>query len=207
MSRKVFKPFGPTILKAKMNEELIEKLNNYTDEKSKENLENSKYDAGNKLAGNVSQEIYIDEKFMGDSGFGQFLFSEVSNWISQTKKRKLKKFQISASWIVRQYQNEYNPIHMHTGHISGVGYTKVPANLGNTKQNNKPNKNGHLQLIHGSKSFLSESIFDILPEVGDFYFFPHYLMHAVYPFCDTNEERRSVSFNAFLDDDIYFSTH
>jgi len=90
MSRKVFKPFGPTILKAKMNEELIEKLNNYTDEKSKENLENSKYDAGNKLAGNVSQEIYIDEKFMGDSGFGQFLFSEVSNWISQTKKRKLK---------------------------------------------------------------------------------------------------------------------
>ena len=56
-------------------------------------------------------------------------------------------------------------------------------------------------------SFLSESVFDILPEVGDFYFFPHYLMHAVYPFCDTNEERRSVSFNAFLDDDIYFSTH
>ena len=54
---------------------------------------------------------------------------------------------------------------------------------------------------------MSESVMDILPEVGDFYFFPHYLMHAVYPFCDTEDERRSVSFNAFLDDEVYFSTH
>ena len=207
MSRTIFKPFGPSVLKVKMPEELIKKLNDYTDEKAKVSLEDSKLDAGYALAGNVSQEIYIDENFMTDSGFGKFLYTEVANWISQTKKKQIKKFQISASWIVRQYQDEYNPIHMHTGHISGVGYTKVPSNLGNTKQKNKPNKNGHLQLIHGSKSFLSESVFDILPEVGDFYFFPHYLMHAVYPFCDTNEERRSVSFNAFLDDDIYFSTH
>jgi len=96
---------------------------------------------------------------------------------------------------------------MHTGHISGVGYTKVPTHYGKTKQEEKPNKNGHLQLVHGSKSFMSESVMDILPEVGDFYFFPHYLMHAVYPFCDTEDERRSVSFNAFLDDEVYFSTH
>ena len=207
MSRTIFKPFGPSVLKVKMSEDLIKKLNDYTDEKSKETKEGDKLDAGYALAGNVSQEIYLDEKFMTESGFGKFLFTEVSNWISKTKKKQIKKFQISASWIVRQYQDEYNPIHMHTGHISGVGYTKVPTNLGSTRQKNKPNKNGHLQLIHGSKSFLSESVFDILPEVGDFYFFPHYLMHAVYPFCDTNEERRSVSFNAFLDDDIYFSTH
>jgi hypothetical protein len=207
MTRKIFKPFGPTILKAKMSEELIKNLNNYTDEKSNLDLKEKKLDAGNALAGNVSQEIYLDEKFMKESGFGTFLFSEVANWIYSTKKKKINKFKISASWIVRQYQNEYNPIHMHTGHISGVGYTKVPTHYGKTKQEEKPNKNGHLQLVHGSKSFMSESVMDILPEVGDFYFFPHYLMHAVYPFCDTEDERRSVSFNAFLDDEVYFSTH
>ena len=207
MTRKIYKPFGPTILKVKMSEELIKNINNYTDEKSNLDLKEKKLDAGNSLAGNVSQEIYLDEKFIKESGFGTFLFREVANWIYNTKKKKINKFKISASWIVRQYQNEYNPIHMHTGHISGVGYTKVPTNYGKTKQEEKPNKNGHLQLVHGSKSFMSESVMDILPEVGDFYFFPHYLMHAVYPFCDTEDERRSVSFNAFLDDDVYFSTH
>ena len=207
MSRTIFKPFGPSILKVKMPEELVIKINEYTDKKSKEKIEGGKLDAGHDLAGNVTQEIYLDQKFMEESGFGKFLLGEVSNWISQTKNKNIKKFQITGSWIVRQFQNEYNPIHMHSGHISGVGYTKVPTNLGNTKQKNKPNKNGHLQLIHGSKSFLSNAIMDILPEVGDFYFFPHYVMHAVYPFSDSNEERRSVSFNALLDDEIYFSTH
>ena len=190
-----------------MSEELIKNINNYTDEKSNLDLKEKKLDAGNSWAGNVSQEIYLDEKFIKESGFGTFLFREVANWIYNTKKKKINKFKISASWIVRQYQNEYNPIHMHTGHVSGVGYTKVPTNYGKTKQEEKPNKNGHLQLVHGSKSFMSESVMDILPEVGDFYFFPHYLMHAVYPFCDTEDERRSVSFNAFLDDEVYFSTH
>ena len=100
MTRKIFKPFGPTILKAKMSEELIKNLNDYTDEKSNLNLKEKKLDAGNALAGNVSQEIYLDEKFMKESGFGTFLFSEVANWIYSTKKKKINKFKIYASWIV-----------------------------------------------------------------------------------------------------------
>ena len=47
---------------------------------------------------------------------------------------------------------------------------------------------------------MSDSKYEIVPEVGDFYIFPHYLMHAVYPFKDTNEERRSISFNAVIDE-------
>ena len=34
-------------------------------------------------------------------------------------------------------------------------------------------------------------------------FFPNYLMHTVFPFKDTKEERRSISFNAKIDDNIY----
>ena len=51
--------------------------------------------------------------------------------------------------------------------------------------------------------FLSHSTDNIIHEVGDFYFFPNYLMHAVYPFKDSNEERRSISFNAKIDDNVY----
>ena len=50
---------------------------------------------------------------------------------------------------------------------------------------------------------MSDSKFEIIPKVGDFYIFPHYLMHAVYPFKDTNEERRSISFNAVIDEESF----
>ena len=50
---------------------------------------------------------------------------------------------------------------------------------------------------------MSNSQFKIVPEVGDFYFFPHYLMHTVYPFTGSDEERRSISFNANIDENIY----
>ena len=65
------------------------------------------------------------------------------------------------------------------------------------------NNNGKLEMVHGSKAFLCKPTFRVTPKVGDFYFFPHYLMHAVYPFFDSNEERRSVSFNATVDQSLF----
>ena len=58
-------------------------------------------------------------------------------------------------------------------------------------------------MIHGQRAFMSDAQFKITPEVGDFYIFPHYLMHTVYPFKDTDEERRSISFNAAIDEKIF----
>ena len=76
--------------------------------------------------------------------------------------------------------------------------------MGSGYQNkNHHNDNGNLQLIHGSRQFLSNSLFTIQPQVGDFYLFPNYLMHTVFPFRETNQERRSVSFNAIIDDNIH----
>ena len=54
-------------------------------------------------------------------------------------------------------------------------------------------------MIYGSRQFLSDSSFAITPEVGYFYFFPHYMMHTVYPFSGNIEERRSISFNATIE--------
>ena len=51
--------------------------------------------------------------------------------------------------MVRQFQNEYNPIHWHTGHISGAGWLKVPKSFGNAKKNKSNNPNGKLNFIHG----------------------------------------------------------
>ena len=200
------KPFGPFIAKTKISSELINKLNEYYDKISNDTDLSKIQDHGHSLAGNVSHEIKIDDAFVEKSGLLKFLATNSKAWIENTivPKKQLKNFRLINSWIVSQFQNEYNPTHVHNGHISGVGYLKVPSNLGSYVQKNKrDNNNGNLQLIHGSKQFLSESYYNIHPEVGDFYFFPNYLMHTVFPFKDTNEERRSISFNAWIDEDVY----
>ena len=201
---KVIKPFGPSIARVKMPNDLIDNLNKYIeniilDKKKSEDLDN-----GNTLAGHVTQELKLEENFLSSSGFLKFLASSVSSWIKISENKEIKEFKMIKSWVVRQFQNEYNPVHWHGGHISGVGYLKVPSSLGNNPQKNKKyNNNGKIELLHGSKQFLSGSSLSITPEVGYFYFFPHYLMHAVYPFYGTDEERRSVSFNAFIDEKIF----
>ena len=65
------------------------------------------------------------------------------------------------------------------------------------------NHSWKLTLIHGQRAFMSDSQYKITPEVGNFYIFPHYLMHTVYPFRDTDEERRSISFNAVVDEKTF----
>ena len=50
---------------------------------------------------------------------------------------------------------------------------------------------------------MCSSTANMTPKIGDFYLFPNYLMHQVFPFSDTDEERRSISFNAEIDENIY----
>ena len=200
----VIRPFGPSIVKLRIPENLVDKLNIYVDKIVSDDKKSLELDHGPKLAGSVTQELKIEKDFMIDVGWENFLERACAKWIELVYEKKLLKFDIINSWIVRQFKDEYNPTHWHGGHISGVGYLKVPNNLGSTKKGKEKNNiNGCLQLIHGSKMFMSESIYTAKPEIGDFYLFPNYLMHTVFPFTDTDEERRSVSFNARVDNQIY----
>ena len=201
----LIKIFGPSVLKVNIPETIVNNLNNYIDEIIKNKERSKELDIGERLVGDVTQEFEIEQKIMQESGWGQFLSNCVSKWIEIETKSKITKFQILKSWVVRQFENEYNPTHWHSGHISGAGFLKVPSNLGKNKQHKEKinYKGGNLQLMHGSRMFLSHSTINIVPKVGDFYFFPNYLMHHVYPFKDSKEERRSISFNAKIDDNIY----
>ena len=201
----LIKIFGPSILKVNIPKPIIDNLNNYIDKIILDKKKSKELDIGERLVGDVTQEFELEQKIMQESGWGQFLSNCVSKWIELETKNKITKFQILKSWVVRQYENEYNPTHWHSGHISGAGFLKVPSDLGKNKQDKKQisYKGGALQLMHGSRMFLSHSTYNIVPKVGDFYFFPNYLMHHVYPFKNTKEERRSISFNAKIDDKIY----
>ena len=198
----ILQPFGPSIAKVSIPHDMIKLLNNYVDEVIKDEKKSGSLDGGYKLAGNVTQEFRLEGEFMKKIKWMDFLALSVQNWILKKTGNKIKRFDLIASWVVRQFKNEYNPVHYHGGNVSGVGYLKVPSNMGNTVQKDKKNRNGNLVLIHGSSQFLSKSILTIEPKVGDFYLFPNYVMHTVYPFTDTDDERRSVSFNASLDQDV-----
>ena len=201
----VVKNFGPSVFKIEMPEQIVEKLNAYVDKVIKDREKQESLNFGNKLVGDVTQEFFLEPETVRETGWLNFLSKSAQRWIEIETGKKISTFDLKSSWIVRQFQNEYNPTHWHNGHISGAGFLKVPKNLGEHKQkkSSAEYKGGNLQLIHGARMFLCNSIIDIKPKVGDFYFFPNYLMHTVFPFKDTNEERRSISFNASIDSDIY----
>ena len=201
----LIKIFGPSILKVSIPKTILDNLNIYIDKIIADKQKSKELDIGDRLVGDVTQEFELEQKIMQETGWGQFLSNCVSKWVEIETSSKITKFKILKSWVVRQFENEYNPTHWHSGHISGAGFLKVPSNLGKNIQEKKKNpyKGGKLQLIHGSRMFLSQSTMNILPKVGDFYFFPNYLMHQVFPFKNSKEERRSISFNAMIDDNIY----
>jgi len=202
MSFEILKPFGPSILKSRIPEEIIIEMNRYVDDLTKDDEKSKILDFGANLAGNVTQEFRFDIEFMQKIKWAEFLAKSCQRWLLEGHNIKIKKFDIISSWVVKQYKNDYNPIHYHDGQISGVGYLKIPNDMGETIQKSKKmNHNGKLVLIDGAKKFVCNPTYVITPKVGDFYFFPSYMMHTVYPFFNTSEERRSVSFNAKIDDD------
>ena len=62
-------------------------------------------------------------------------------------------------------------------------------------KNKEIKTNGTIDFINGQKNFLSKSIYNLNPKLGDLLIFPNYLMHTAYPF-NVDGERRSFSFNA-----------
>ncbi len=195
---KVISPFGPKIAKLKFSSKLINKINNEVDKiLSKKNLLR-KLDYSKKLVGQVKQEFQLPKSFIAKN-LEKVIFNEVEKYVFQTLGKKVKKISIKNFWIVRQFNNEYNPIHYHDGHISGVGYLKIPKFI--SKNNKKSKIDGTIDFVNGNKMFLSDSIYNHQPKVGDVILFPHYLMHTAYPFKSTGE-RRSFSFNLEIDSKI-----
>ena len=192
---RVLKPFGPKIAVTKIPIKIINLINKEVDliVNNRSRLKRSDY--SKKLVGQVEQEIRLSNTFVNKYLF-KFIKMNVKKYIKKSTNKNLKKINLKSFWIVRQYKNEYNPVHFHSGNISGVGYLKIPKNI--TKGTKRLKTNGTIDFIHGSKSFLSNSLYNHNPKVGDMIIFPNYLMHTAYPF-KREGERRSFSFNLDID--------
>jgi hypothetical protein len=195
---KVISPFGPKIAKLKFPRQLINKINKEVDKIISNKLLANRLDYSKKLVGQVKQEISLPKSFI-KKNLEKIISKNIKEFVNKSLGKKLKIVKIKSFWVVRQFSNEYNPIHFHDGHISGVGYLKIPK-FGDSKKINLKT-NGTIDFINGSKIFLSESIYNHSPKKGDVLLFPNYLMHTAYPF-SAKGERRSFSFNAEIDKKI-----
>ena len=194
---KVLSPFGPKIASLKLSKNSIKKINIEVDKIiSKKNLL-KKLDYSNKLVGQVKQEFQLPKIFI-KKNLEKILYKAAKDYIFKSLGKKISKIKIKNFWIVRQFNDEYNPVHFHDGHISGVGYLKIPEFSKNKKHTQT---DGSIDFINGNRMLLSECIFNHQPKVGDMILFPHYLMHTAYPF-KTKGERRSFSFNLEIDKKI-----
>ena len=189
---KNIKPFGPSIGKTKISKKFSDKLNNEFDIKSN----SKKIDYSSKLASQIKNEVKISNSFI-KKYLEKELIKNINEFLYNDKIKNIKEIKILNLWVVRQFKGEYNPIHYHEGDLSGVGYLKLPKGMTNNKmvKNKKLKTNGTIDFINGQKGFLSKSIYNVVPKIGDLLIFPNYLMHTAYPF-NIEGERRSFSFNA-----------
>ena len=189
---KTFRAFGPTIGKSKLSKKIINVLNKHID-KSQISKKN---DYSSKLASQIQNEIKISNSII-NKNLSKELIKNIKEYLKSSGIKKIKEVKIINLWVVRQLKNEYNPVHYHDGQLSGVGYLQIPKNMNLNKsvKNKKFKTNGTIDFINGQKNFLSNSIYNLNPKLGDLLIFPNYLMHTAYPF-NIEGERRSFSFNA-----------
>tara|TARA_Y100001970_G_scaffold170752_1_gene208707 strand:- start:10175 stop:10813 length:639 start_codon:yes stop_codon:yes gene_type:complete len=199
----IVRAFGPPIGISNIPQDVVKKLNQFVDDEIVNNPELPKnLDHGKNLVGQVKQEILIPKKIIEPELFS-FLLNITKHYVKIAINKDITKFELINAWIVRQFENEYNPIHYHSGHISGAGYIMLPDSFGDSFQKTKKrNTNGNINFTYGVKQFMNNGHISYKPKVGDFYIFPNYLFHSVNPFFGPGE-RRSISFNAFIDDKIY----
>ena len=193
-------PFGPVMGYKKMSPSFLRKMN----ELMSPDLE----DWSDSLVGKVKQELRFNEEIekLWLNEFSHFIgrFHNYVEYRHSFGRDKLDTennnygIQIASGWFVRQFENEYNPLHIHTGsRMSCVGYLALPKGIDKEWEEDYKDHhpaNGHIQFAHGTPSGYSMTNFMVKPQVGDFYVFPAELFHCVYPF-KTKGERRSFSVN------------
>jgi hypothetical protein len=211
------KPFGPQIMEFVIPENIVNTWNDYGDKITASEKKSKELDMADSLIGNVIQEHKVEEhlwlnkidKDNKDSGtFKDYVAGMVNIYIKQyltgiyADEENARKNNISIdqnitqmnvlnSWIVNSIAGDFNPPHMHMGHLSCAGFIRVPDSITNDEEREEA---GYLEFMYGESHKFLRFKYSIKPKVGAIYMFPSWLTHFVHPFRGEGI-RRSISFN------------
>jgi hypothetical protein len=193
----LIRPFGPFIVKSKLPQELIDAYNEELEKIIKDKNLVKEFDWSPNLVGKVKHELRVPDNLR--KKYDGYFEALVDAYVKQvTEKPKGLPFTLQTAWFVRQFPGEFNPLHLHTYcTLSSVGYLKLPKNIDKEfKQESESRRpaRGHIEFVYGVPQDLNSHSLMIEPVIGDFFIFPRYLLHTVYPF-RTPGERRSFSMN------------
>jgi hypothetical protein len=195
-------------LEIKLSKPVMKKLWNYI-----ETARKIPGTVNEQLAGNISESRNLEDK---DDWFYQAVLSDL---ILQYKKsyphygmhidlleEQSTSYCLNSFWVNFQKENEFNPLHNHSGVFSFVIWVKIPTDY--REQHAMP-----ISVYSGSPSASNfefrytsmlgdlgyHSFFLDKESEGKMLFFPAKLMHTVYPFYSCSEERISISGNIAYD--------
>ena len=165
------------------------------------------------LAGNISKSELIQDK---DNWFyktvlkkltDKMFYREDNNYYKYhvEKEEKKPKFKLNTMWVNYQKKHEFNPLHIHNSGkgFSFVIFVKIPTHW--EEQHELPISANSNTRVASNFAFvwtemdskICKSVdFSLCPDdEGMMLFFPSWLMHQVYPFYGTEEERITISGN------------
>ena len=220
-------PFGPVILRTTIPTYIVDNLNSHCDEMLADPQKLKDYDYSSELAGNVKREFKVKKKFLQkEENFNNILrvmarrmldddvrgafdnssFPYLRNAPSGTTnvdRKYITGCEVMTVWCVSQWAGDFNPLHIHSGDLSGVLYLKVPEGLAKEYKNEDHHPAvGDIQFIAGMPQAFNRDNMQVSPKVGEMYVFPAWLHHTAYPFRTKDQERRSISFNIVYDIDL-----
>ncbi len=171
-------------------------------------IENKKESHGHKLAGNIDSSYVLED--IDNWLFNKLLSpleAEYEKSFSSLGKRvpinKYSPYYLERWWVNYQRQNEFNPLHDHSGVYSFLIWMKIPTSYEEQNLNNPSNT----KRISSVDFYFTDTLghpmnysYQLSPEMeGIMLFFPATLQHQVYPFYNCDDVRISVSGNLSLD--------
>ena len=174
-------------------------------------IENKKHNCNSSLEGNITGSYNLMDR--GD-WFWMNVISPLINCYKHEFGNSLQQsiptsnghpLCLSRWWVNYQKQNEFNPLHHHSGVYSFVIWMKIPFKWEEQNKKDIAEKSNSpsiatFQFVHPNiVGELTYHRYELSPEdEGLLVFFPSQLNHQVYPFYDCDEDRISVSGNVSL---------
>lgn len=169
------------LLSVEFNDEWLKHLQEQSETKRGE-------DKSNLLAGECSYQ----PEWLNQNEWIEYLCKQYVGTFSPDLKDY--KFDIFASWLVYQKGDNFNPIHNHSGDISGVFYLYCPEDVINEHWQQGQSKQAGLDILLNNGD-----LFHVRPKPGTGVLFPSLTNHCAYPYkTESSVVRVSASFNAFI---------
>ena len=178
-----------------------------------DSIDESSIPSNEGLVGQIKDEkeltIYKD-----NPDYTNFIFNLVrvyescyNSWISSIaflNQNKDIELEHDMLWVNRMNKGEFNPCHIHSSIYSYVMWIKVPYDLENEKKvfpEAKDNSCGCFDFIYSNNTGVANYRIPVdYRYEWEMVFFPSNLMHTVYPYFTTDEQRISVAGNIKLVD-------